>query len=377
MGSTPRNLLFICGTRPEGIKLAPVIKAFARHPDRYSIKLCVTGQHRQMLQQTLDFFELQPDFDLELMKPGQTLFDVTAGALSRLEGVLDRSQPHLVLVQGDTTTAFAGGMAAFYKKIPVAHVEAGLRTGDKYSPFPEEVNRALISKLADFHFAPTQAAADNLANEGVRKNVFCVGNTVIDALLMSREVVQSRHAQAFQAEMPFVRPGARVILVTGHRRESFGKPFEAICRALRTIVERFPDVELVYPVHLNPNVREPVNAILRGVQRVHLLEPVEYPKLVWLMSQSHLVLTDSGGIQEEAPSLGKPVLVMREVTERPEGIAAGCAQLVGTSEHGIVEGVTRPLTDAALYGRMAQARNPYGDGTSSQAIVRHIDAALG
>jgi UDP-N-acetylglucosamine 2-epimerase (non-hydrolysing) len=376
MGLTPHNVLFICGTRPEGIKLAPVIKAFAQHPDRYAVKLCVTGQHRHMLQQTLDFFELVPDFDLELMKPGQTLTEITAGALTRLSALFAQSKPDLVFVQGDTTTAFAGALAAFYEKIPVAHVEAGLRTHEKYSPFPEEVNRALISKVADFHFAPTEAAAANLAREGIQRNVFNVGNTVIDALLMSQEVVRSRHARVFEQEFPFVRPGTRLILVTGHRRESFGKPFEAICRALRGVVERFPDVELVYPVHLNPKVREPVDAILRGVPRIHLLEPVEYPKLVWLMGQSHLVLTDSGGIQEEAPSLGKPVLVMREVTERPEGITAGCAQLVGTTEEGILEGVTRLLSDAQLYERMAQARNPYGDGTSSREILRHIDAAL-
>ncbi|MCY1079611.1 non-hydrolyzing UDP-N-acetylglucosamine 2-epimerase [Archangium lansingense] len=377
MGSTPKKLLFICGTRPEGIKVAPVIQAFARHPERYAVKLCVTGQHRQMLQQTLDFFELRPDYDLELMKPGQTLFEVTAGALTGLAPILTKDRPDMVFVQGDTTTAFAGALASFYEKIPVAHIEAGLRTHERYSPFPEEVNRALISKVAQLHFAPTRAAAENLAREGIHENVFQVGNTVIDALLMSLERVRGKHASSFAAEFPFVRPGRRMILVTGHRRESFGKPFEAICRALRSLVERYPDVELVYPVHLNPNVRGPVGEILRGVERVHLLEPVEYPKLVWLMSQSHLVLTDSGGIQEEAPSLGKPVLVMREVTERPEGIDAGCARLVGTTEAGIVEGVSQLLTDEDVYRRMAQAKNPYGDGTSSSAIVRHVDAALG
>ncbi len=376
MGRKPGNLLFVLGTRPEAIKLAPVIQAFAAKPDRWSVKLCATGQHRQMLAQTLGFFGLVPDYDLELMKPGQTLFEITTGALEKMSGVFAQSTPDLVFVQGDTTTAFAGALAAAYEKIPIAHVEAGLRTWQKHAPFPEEMNRALISRIADLHFAPTLAAVKNLATEGIRDNVFCVGNTVIDALLSSATVIRRQYAQVFEEELPFIRPGTKTILVTGHRRESFGEPFEAICRALRTVVERFPEIELVYPVHLNPNVREPVNAILGGVERVHLLPPVEYPKLVWLMSQCHLVLTDSGGIQEEAPSLGKPVLVMREVTERPEGIEAGCAQLVGTTEKGIVEGVTRLLTDEAQYRRMARARNPYGDGTASNDIVGHVAAAL-
>ncbi|MGA9521443.1 MAG: UDP-N-acetylglucosamine 2-epimerase (non-hydrolyzing) [Myxococcaceae bacterium] len=376
MGPKQRNLLFVLGTRPEAIKLAPVINAFAAEPDHYSVKLCATGQHRQMLAQTLEFFGLVPDYDLELMKPGQTLFEITTGALEKMSGVFAQSTPDLVFVQGDTTTAFAGALAAAYEKIPIAHVEAGLRTWQKHAPFPEEMNRALISRIADLHFAPTPAAVKNLAAEGIQKNVFCVGNTVIDALLSSATVIRREYAQVFAQELPFIRPGTKTILVTGHRRESFGEPFEAICRALRTIIERFPELELVYPVHLNPNVREPVNAILGGVDRVHLLPPVEYPKLVWLMSQCHLVLTDSGGIQEEAPSLGKPVLVMREVTERTEGIEAGCAQLVGTTESGIVEGATRLLTDEAQYRRMARARNPYGDGTASAAIVGHVAAAL-
>lgn len=363
-----KRVLVVCGTRPEGIKLAPVVKALKAH-GAFDAQLCVTGQHKEMLAQVLAFFGLEPDFDLALMKPGQTLSDVTAGALLKLKPVLDQAKPDVVLVQGDTTTAFAGALAAYYEKVKVGHVEAGLRTGDRYSPFPEEMNRVLVSRLADFHFAPTELARRNLEAEGVRHGVYVTGNTVIDALLEANAMVQHGHAAGFAREFSMLEPGKRLVLVTGHRRESFGEPFEHMCRALKGLAEKYPDVQLLYPVHLNPNVRAPVERILTGVPRVHLIDPVDYPRLVYLLSRCTLVLTDSGGIQEEAPSLGKPVLVMREVTERPEGIDAGCAKLVGTDERRIIDAASSLLDDPAAYARMAQARNPYGDGTAARQIA--------
>lgn len=371
-----KTVLFVCGTRPEAIKIAPVVKAFAAHPEAFETRLCATGQHKQMLDQTLRFFGLTPDADLAIMKPGQTLYDVTTAVLTGVGQVIQKLKPQLVFVQGDTTTAMAGALAAFYEKVPVAHIEAGLRTGDKMAPWPEETNRLLVSRLSDFHFAPTEAGRMHLKAENVTQNVHVVGNTVIDALLECVRIVERDHAEAFKKEFSFLDPAKRLILVTGHRRESFGEPFAEICRALADIVRKFPDVQLIYPVHMNPNVRAPVDAILRGVEGVHLLEPLEYPKLVWLMKRSHLIVTDSGGIQEEAPSLGKPVLVMREVTERPEGIAAGCARLVGNRRQSIVAGVEQLLTDAATYTRMAKTANPYGDGTSSQAIFDIVSRDL-
>ncbi len=359
--------LLVCGTRPEGIKLAPVYRALNAHPG-FEVRLCVTGQHRELLDPILGFFDIKPDVDLALMRPGQTLFDVTSGALLGLRGELESFKPDVVVVQGDTTTALAGALAAFYSRTRVAHVEAGLRTGDKYSPYPEEMNRVLISRLADWHFAPTEGSAAHLAQEGVREGVHVVGNTVIDALLQAHAVVKRRGPE-FAARFPFLEEGRRMVLVTGHRRESFGAPFESMCRALARIGRAHPDIQLVYPMHLNPNVREPVQRLLSGVANVHLIEPVDYPALVWLLARSHFVLTDSGGIQEEAPSLGKPVLVMREVTERPEGIAAGCAELVGTDEARIVTAAERLLTDASAWASMARARNPYGDGEASRRIA--------
>ncbi len=369
-----KRVLVICGTRPEGIKLAPVVRAMAKAPG-FEVKLCVTGQHREMLTPILSFFGLSPDFDLKLMKPGQTLYDVTANALLHLKDVLQTARPDVVLVQGDTTTALAGALAAFYEKVKVGHVEAGLRTGDRYSPFPEEMNRVLISRLAQLHFAPTETARARLAAEGLTSGVHVTGNTVTDALLEAKALVDARHAASFAREFSFLEPARRLVLVTGHRRESFGAPFESICRALRALAERHPDVELLYPVHLNPNVREPVDRLLRGAPRVHLIEPVDYPRLVYLLGRCHFVLTDSGGIQEEAPSLGKPVLVMREVTERPEGIEAGCAKLVGTDERVILEAAGALLTDPVAYGRMARAQNPYGDGQAAGRIVEVLRQA--
>ena len=368
MARPKHTLLVICGTRPEGIKLAPVIRELRRH-DEFDVKLCLTGQHRELLAHTLEFFELKADFNLNLMVPDQSLHAITSGTLARLAEVLDQAKPDVVFVQGDTSTAFAGALASFYSKIPVAHVEAGLRTHDRSSPFPEEMNRTLLSRLAHFHFAPTATAAKNLAAEGISTHVFVVGNTSIDALLHTVSVTHTR-ASAFEEQFPFATAGHKRLLVTCHRRETFGEPLEAICRAVNTLAQRFPELEVIYPVHPNPNVLETVTRLLKGVERVHLVDPIDYPTLVWLLGQSHGILTDSGGIQEEAATLGKPVLVLREITERPEGIDAGIAQLVGTKEESIVAGVTALLSDAALYRRMAQPKTLYGDGTASVAIAK-------
>jgi UDP-N-acetylglucosamine 2-epimerase (non-hydrolysing) len=366
-----KKLLFIFGTRPEAIKMAPLIKEFGRRPE-CMVLICVTAQHREMLDQVLDFFRITPDFDLNIMKPGQSLFQVTASVLKKLEPVLDETKPDIVFVQGDTTTVLAGALAGFYRKVKIAHIEAGLRSGDRYSPFPEEMNRILAGHLSDYHFAPTPRAAMNLKAEGIVDNVHVVGNTSIDALFQGLEIMKGRGEAAYASEFPFLKPGSRMLLVTGHRRESFGGPFENICRALRSIADGFQDVEIVYPVHLNPNVRAPVNSILKGHKRIHLTEPVSYPHLLWLMNRSYMVLTDSGGIQEEAPSLGKPVLVMREVTERVEGIEAGTAKLVGTSMEKIHSEAVVLLNEEAEYSRMARSVNPYGDGHASEKIAAVI-----
>ncbi len=364
------KILFIFGTRPEAIKLTPVIKKL-RQNNCFNIKICVTAQHREMLDQVLNFFDIKPDYDLNIMKPNQSLFDITADTLKGLEGVLDEFQPDLIFVQGDTTTAFVGALAGFYKKIKIAHIEAGLRSHNKYSPFPEEMNRVLAGHLSDYHFAPTQRAKENLFKEGIKDNVYVVGNTVIDALFLGLDIIKEHGEEQYYKHFDFIDFSKRIILVTGHRRESFGKPFENICYALKEIAER-KDVEIVYPVHLNPNVREPVNRILKGINNIHLIEPLEYPYLIWLMNKSYIVLTDSGGIQEEAPSLGKPVLVMREVTERIEGIEAGTAKLVGTDKEKIVKEATKLLDNEEEYEKMAKAVNPYGDGKASERIENII-----
>jgi UDP-N-acetylglucosamine 2-epimerase (non-hydrolysing) len=363
-----KKIFFLFGTRPEAIKMIPLIKACEQQPDKWQPYICVTGQHRQMLASVLEFFGVTPHEDLALMKPGQTLFDITADGLRALEPVLEREKPDVMVVQGDTTSAFTGALAAYYKKVPVAHIEAGLRSGDKYSPFPEEMNRKMTGSLADFHFAPTENAKNNLFAENIHSHVYITGNTVIDALLMAQRIINDDPAYA--SYFSFLDPGKKTILVTGHRRESFGQPFEEICMAIRDIAEQYAgQVQIVYPVHLNPHVQEPVNRLLRDVPGVHLIAPLDYPYLVWLMEHSYLVLTDSGGIQEEAPSLGKPVLVMRDVTERTEGIAAGTARLVGTTRQNIVAHSKLLLEDAALYQQMAQAVNPYGTGNSAQLIT--------
>jgi UDP-N-acetylglucosamine 2-epimerase (non-hydrolysing) len=347
--------------------MAPVIHECKRHPDRLQVKVCLTGQHREMLDQVLRFFDIVGDYDLALMQPNQTLFDITSRGLSLLQAVLADWQPDLVLVQGDTTSAFIGALAAFYNKIRVAHVEAGLRSHNKYSPFPEEMNRKLIGSLTDLHLTPTTLASENLVREGAAGIIRHVGNTVIDALLYGVERV--RAARTPVISLPFLDPSKRLILVTGHRRESFGKPFEEICDALVEITRRYPEVQIVYPVHLNPNIQEVVQAKMKGIPSIHLIPPVEYPQLVWLLDRCYFVITDSGGIQEEAPALGKPVLVIREVTERTEGIDAGTAVLVGTSKTRITFHASRLLDDIEEYERMAKAVNPYGDGTSAKQIA--------
>jgi UDP-N-acetylglucosamine 2-epimerase (non-hydrolysing) len=362
-----QKLLFIFGTRPEAIKMAPIIHACRRHPDRLDVKVCLTGQHREMLDQVMRFFELSGDYDLELMQPNQTLYDITARCLTLLQAVLQEWQPDLVLVQGDTTSAFAGALAAFYSRVSIAHVEAGLRSHNKYSPFPEEINRKLISGMADLHLTPTSLATENLRQEKVSGAIRQVGNTVIDALLYGVEKV--RRAAKRPADVPVLPPGSRLILVTGHRRESFGRPFEEICDALLELAKSYPDVAIVYPVHLNPNIREVVHARLGNVSAIHLIPPVDYATMIWLLDHCYLVITDSGGIQEEAPALGKPVLVIRDVTERTEGIEAGTAVLVGTSRDRILRHARLLLDDPAEYDRMARAVNPYGDGTSANKIV--------
>lgn len=364
-----KKALFIFGTRPEAIKLAPLIKEFEKHPDSFEVKVCVSAQHREMLDQVLSFFEITPDFDLDLMKPNQDLYTITAGVINGLGEVLKNYLPDVIFVQGDTTTAFVGALAGYYKKVKVAHVEAGLRSGNKLSPYPEEVNRILAGHIANYHFAPTPRAVENLKRESVSDNVWHVGNTVIDSLFLALEIIKAKGEDNYAANFTAVNFEKRVVLITGHRRESFGEPFRNICSAIKEISERFNDVEFVYPVHLNPNVQQPVNELLSDLDNVHLIEPLDYPNLVWLMSRCYLILTDSGGIQEEGPSLGKPVLVMREVTERQEGIDAGTAKLVGTDRDVIVENMVELLSDEQVYAKMANATNPYGDGSTSQQIA--------
>jgi UDP-N-acetylglucosamine 2-epimerase (non-hydrolysing) len=367
-----KKILFIFGTRPEAIKLAPVILAFKNQSETFETRVCVTAQHREMLDQVLSFFRIVPDVDLDIMKPGQTLADVTVTGLSQLVETLKEFPADLVFVQGDTTTAFIGALAAYYRKTQVAHVEAGLRSGNKFSPFPEEMNRILAGHLSDFHFTPTDGAVENLRRENIHQNVYNVGNPVIDALMLGLELIRGEGEEKYAAHFSWLSSGKRIVLITGHRRESFGRPFENICEAIRESAGRFPDVQFVYPVHLNPNVREPVMRLLSDVPNVHLTEPLDYPHFIWLLSKSYLVLTDSGGLQEEAPALGKPVLVMRDVTERTEGIEAGTARLVGTEKEVIVDALTELLSDDVIYENMSKSSNPYGDGRSAGRIVEVI-----
>ena len=367
-----KKIVVIFGTRPEAIKLCPVVLALKRNP-AFECKVCVTGQHREMLQQVLDVFGVEPDKDLALMRPNQTLGGLTSRAIAALDEYLAKEKPDIVMVQGYTTTVLCGALAAFYHHIPVAHVEAGLRTWNLESPWPEEANRVLTTRLAKWHFCPTENSKTNLLKEGVPDaNVFVTGNTVIDALLMAKEMIRKNPPVIEGLPSDLMVSGERMVLITGHRRENFGEGFENICKAIRNLSERFADVHFIYPVHLNPNVREPVNRILghhRG-KNVHLIEPQSYLPFVALMNRAYFILTDSGGVQEEAPSLGKPVLVMRDTTERPEALCAGTVRLVGTQRAAIEEEVAQLLMDSNSYTKMAEALNPYGDG---KAVARIID----
>jgi UDP-N-acetylglucosamine 2-epimerase (non-hydrolysing) len=372
-----KRIMLVFGTRPEAIKMAPVVNKLKEHSERFATMVCVTAQHREMLDQVLSIFNITPDYDLDIMRNDQNLFDITTKVLNGLKEVFEEAKPDLVMVQGDTTTAFVAGLGAFYLKIPVGHVEAGLRTYNKYSPFPEEKNRHLLSALTDYHFAPTEWSRSNLLKENVPpEKIWVTGNTVIDALMtvnsrQSTVAGQEKWIRYFDEEfnLKLKTQNSKLILVTGHRRESFGEGFDNICKALRTIAQERKDVMIVYPVHLNPNVQRPVKTILKGIDNIFLIEPIEYESFVFLMNESCLILTDSGGIQEEAPSLGKPVLVMRNTTERPEGIEAGVVRLVGTEKEDIVRNTMELLDDRMLYEKMSESANPYGDGRAAERIT--------
>lgn len=364
------KVMTVFGTRPEAIKMAPVVLELKKHPDQIQTVVAVTAQHRQMLDQVLDLFQIRPDYDLDIMSQGQTLYDITTRSLQGLKSVMEVEKPDLVLVHGDTTTTFAGALAAYYQQIPVGHVEAGLRTGNIYSPFPEEMNRKLTGAIASIHFSPTMTARGNLLREGIDKDaIFVTGNTVIDALMTTVDEGYDFEDEELQS-VDF--QNHRIILLTTHRRENLGEPMRHIYKALRQIIEEIPDTEIVFPVHRNPLVRKVVEEELSGVDRIHLIEPMEYEPFANLMHHSCLVLTDSGGIQEEAPSLGKPVLVLRNTTERPEAVEAGTVRLIGTDRDRVYEETKRLLTDKSAYDAMSNAVNPYGDGQASRRIVQAI-----
>ena len=374
INSNNKKVLIVFGTRPEAIKMAPLVKELKK---KMIVRVCVTAQHRHLLDQVLELFEITPDFDLDIMRPKQDLFDVTIKVLAGIKNVLDEWRPSIVLVHGDTTTAMATSMAAFYLKIPVGQIEAGLRTNNIYSPFPEEFNRQLVSRIAEFHFAPTEKARKNLLNEHVNdENIYVTGNTVIDALL---SVIQKARTTDYSVDLirllPFLsnKNLPKIVLVTGHRRENFGQGFEKICQALREIALKHLDVEIIYPVHLNPNVREPVNRLISNIKNIHLIEPMNYLSFLKVMDASYLILTDSGGIQEEAPSLGKPVVLMRDSTERPEAVEAGTVTLVGSDKGKIFESVNFLLNNDLEYKKMSKAHNPYGDGTASKTICKILE----
>ncbi len=366
------RILFVFGTRPEAIKMAPLIKEIEKNK-KFESKVCVTAQHRQMLDQVLKIFRIRPDHDLDIMTSNQSLFDITARIILGLQDILSSERPDLVVVQGDTTTTFVASLAAFYTKTKVAHLEAGLRTRNKFAPFPEEINRRITSAIADIHLAPTPWARDNLLRENFSaETIFVTGNTVIDALFSVVEMLK-RSDSKFDSLFDGIDFSKKTVLITGHRRENFGEGFRNICESISDLAEKFGDAEFVYPVHFNPNVRRPVNEILHGIRNVHLIEPLDYEPFVYAMEKSYMILTDSGGVQEEAPSLGKPVLVMRETTERPEAVEAGTVKLVGTDKKKIVDGVSTLLTDSQAYQTMSRAHNPYGDGKASQRIVKILE----
>ena len=370
-----KKILIVFGTRPEAIKMAPLVKEFQKNKDHFETKVCVTAQHREMLDQVLDLFQITPDYDLNIMKPGQDLYDVTSNILLKIKPVLEEFNPDVVLVHGDTATTFATSLAAYYQKIKIGHVEAGLRTGDLYSPWPEEGNRRLVGVLTDYHFSPTNTSKNNLLNEGVSESsVFVTGNTVIDALQLVVNRIKDDESLRLKIENTIFQSGfqelsSKFILVTGHRRENFGQGFLNICEALNVLAKNNPDINILYPVHLNPNVRKPINELLSNVSNIKLVEPFQYEEFIYLMSKSYLILTDSGGIQEEAPSLGKPVLVMRDTTERPEAVGAGTVKLVGSDQDNIIKEVQKLLNDNSEYQKMSKAHNPYGDGNTSEKIL--------
>ena len=359
----------IIGTRPEAIKLVPLVHELQSRPDEFRSVVCSTGQHREMLDQVLDAFGVKADFDLRLMAPNQSLAQITARATTGLDEVYNKVKPDVALVQGDTSTAFCGALVGHYHKVKIGHVEAGLRTGNKFSPFPEEINRRLVGRLADLHFPPTEHSRQALLNEGVDPaTIFVTGNTVIDTLMITRERVTKEIPKDAKA-IVLLTEGKKVVLVTGHRRESHGQGFENLCNAIRNVADAHPEATFIYPVHLSPNVQEPVHRILGKHDRIHLIKPLSYEPFVWLLNRADIVLTDSGGVQEEAPSFGKPVLVMRDTTERPEGVEAGNAKLVGTDQSKIESEMAKLLTDPEAYAAMADAKNPYGDGTASKQIA--------
>ena len=387
MPEAKRKILLVFGTRPEAIKLCPLVRAFEEYSGFFESRVCVTAQHREMLDQVLELFEVVPDHDLDLMKPGQDLGQITGNIINGVQKILQDCSPDFVLVQGDTTTAFASALSAYYQKIPVGHIEAGLRTGNIYSPWPEEINRCMVSQIAQVHFAPTQKSRQNLLKEGhTEENIVVTGNTVIDALFWVLERIKNNDSlrrrvmerlidsfgQSTISLESIHTKKRRLVLITGHRRENFGQGFLNICTALKRLAVKNPDMDLVYPVHLNPNVQQPVYEILKGVSNIHLIDPLEYESFVYMMSLSTLILTDSGGVQEEAPSLGKPVLVMRDTTERPEAVEAGTVKLIGTDPQIIYQESMKLIHDPVEYEKMARAHNPYGNGTACQQIVDFI-----
>ena len=370
-----KKILVVFGTRPEAIKMAPLVKELKKFPAEVSVKICVTGQHREMLDQVLELFSLVPDYDLNVMSPGQSLSELTSKIILKISPVIKEYKPDIMLVHGDTTTTLSASLAAYYEKILLCHIEAGLRTDDNYAPWPEEVNRRLTGAIANLHFSPTKEARNNLLNENVNENsIFVVGNTVIDSLLNTQEIIDTSSSLQtdLAKEFNYIRDEANVLLVTGHRRENFGEGFKNICEALKLLAETRADIQIIYPVHLNPHVLDPVKDVLGSLERVHLIEPLNYLSFVYLMTKSHIILTDSGGIQEEAPSLGVPVLVMREETERPEAVSAGTVKLVGTNSEQIYRECCNLLDDETAFLTMSKAHNPYGDGKASSRIIKEL-----